>query len=139
MESNLATRTGRGCLLTASVAGLLGVILGAFGAHGLQAILVERGSVEVWRTAVDYQFYHALGLGLVALWVLQGVGNLRLWRATALCWLLGILLFSGSLYGLALGGPRWLGPVTPLGGLFFIAGWACLWANAWKMGWKIPS
>jgi uncharacterized membrane protein YgdD (TMEM256/DUF423 family) len=100
--------------------GLTAVVLGAFGAHALDARLQELGTKAVWETAVDYQMWHALAvLGLVAL---RCKG--RPARAAGLAFCLGIPLFSGSLYWLALDGPRWLGPITPLGGLLFVIGWA---------------
>jgi len=99
---------------------LLAVVLGAFGAHALHDHLVARGSVATWETAVDYQFWHAIAL---LLWVLFNAGN-KGRRIIPLTFAIGILLFSGSLYILALGGPRWMGPITPLGGLSFMLGWA---------------
>jgi len=103
---------------TAACFALLAVALGAFGAHALKGALVERGTLETWKTAVDYQIWHALALLLIA----AIDGN----RRSAACFVLGILLFSGSLYFIALGGPSWLGPVTPLGGLSFMLGWVLL-------------
>lgn len=110
----------------ASVAGFVGVVLGAFGAHALKARLAP-DLVEVWKTAVEYQFVHVAALLAVGILgrqapsgALQGAG----W-----CFTLGIVVFSGSLYALALSGVRVLGAVTPLGGLLFLAGWALLgWA-----------
>jgi len=99
------------------------VVLGAFGAHGLEARLSER-SLAIWQTGVQYQFVHALGLLLVAaLWdrVHPGWG-----LAAVIAMTLGVLLFSGSLYALALGAPRWLGAVAPIGGTLFIVGWVAL-------------
>ncbi|MEE3331923.1 MAG: DUF423 domain-containing protein [Myxococcota bacterium] len=110
-----------------SIAGALGatgVALGAFGAHALKTRLTPE-QLQTWDTAVLYHLLHAvvlLGLGLYA-----AATNRPVQPAAAL-FAAGIVLFSGSLYGLALGAPRWLGPVTPLGGLCFIAGWiALLW------------
>jgi uncharacterized membrane protein YgdD (TMEM256/DUF423 family) len=120
----------RNPLLASSLFGLTGVVLGAFGAHALRDTLVAHGSTGTWETAVLYHLVHAvalLGLGLArpaAPW---------LGRA-ALAWTAGIVLFSGSLYLLALGGPRWLGPVTPLGGLGFITGWVCVFVHAKSAG-----
>ncbi|MDQ8193591.1 DUF423 domain-containing protein [Coraliomargarita sp. SDUM461004] len=109
--------------------GLSAVMLGAFGAHALQPTLESRGTTAVWKTAVDYQMWHALALLLTAHYKSYNRAVLSaLW-----CFSLGVLLFSGSLYWLALGGPRWLGPITPLGGLLFIAGWASLIYAALKM------
>ena len=112
-----------------AVLGAAGVALGAFGAHALADTLAERGYTAVWETAVLYHLAHAVA----ALTAAAGTGGLvsaRAARAAAVLWLLGILLFSGSLYAIALGGPRWLGPVTPLGGVAFIAGWFTLAAGA---------
>ena len=97
----------------------LAVALGAFGAHSLRSALEARGMADVWNKAVFYQFIHAVALLVLALY-----GTLN----RGACWLLlaGILLFSGSLYLLALTNLRWLGAVTPFGGLCFLGGWAWL-------------
>jgi len=106
----------------------LAVAAGAFGAHALQArIPAER--LDTWEIAVRYQFYHALAL-LALAWAMDR------WPAAGLqlgAWLLlaGILVFAGTLYIIALGGPRWLGAVTPVGGLCLIAGWLVV---AWRVG-----
>ena len=100
----------------------LAVVAGAFGAHALKERLTP-DKLEVFETAVRYQMFH--GLGLLALAALQRAGVTGLDRP-AWCLLGGVVLFSGSLYGLVFGGPRWLGPVTPLGGLLFVAGWVWL-------------
>ena len=104
-------------LVSAGLLGASGVALGAFGAHGLKARL--GASLSVWETAVQYHLIHALFCLALAL-RLGAPPGLRLsgWLAVA-----GVILFSGSLYALALGGPRWLGPITPLGGLAFIVAW----------------
>lgn len=108
----------------AAVLGALGVALGAFGAHALQARLEPR-QLETWTTAVEYQLIHAVALLALALY---GSATQRAITPAAGGFAAGIVLFSGSLYLLALGGPRWLGPVTPLGGLCLIGGWiALLW------------
>lgn len=99
--------------------GLTGVALGAFGAHVLEARLAEYGSAAVWGTAVDYQMWHALAILILIALRLEGC----LTNIAVGCFCAGIPLFSGSLYWLALDGPRWLGPITPLGGLLFIMGW----------------
>lgn len=107
--------------------GLTGVALGAFGAHGLRDTLIQQGTVHAWETAVHYQLTHAVALLGIALWLkLPASGTPRAMLWTVGLWSAGILLFSGSLYGLALGGPRFLGPVTPLGGIAFLAGWSLL-------------
>lgn len=114
------------------VAGILlagfAVILGAFGAHALKETLVARESVVVWETAVRYQMWHALALLIVSVFP-QEQGLARL---TGRCLITGIFLFSGSLYWLALGGPGWLGPVTPIGGALLIAGWLLLLVSTCK-------
>ena len=98
---------------------LLAVALGAFGAHALRSTLERRGMVDVWNKAVFYQFVHAIALLAFALY-----GTIN--RGACLLRLTGIVLFSGSLFLLALTNQRWLGAVTPLGGLCFLAGWAWL-------------
>lgn len=109
-----------------SLSGLLGVAAGAFGAHGLRDRLTP-DMLAIYETAVRYHLVHALAL-LAAAWAAERFGGAS---ASAAGWLFaaGTLLFSGSLYGLSLSGPRWLGAITPLGGVAFLAGWACLaWA-----------
>lgn len=115
-------------LITLCAAGLgfAGVALGAFGAHGLKPALEANGSMETWKTAVLYHLIHAVALLALA----RGGG--RADRRIAVLWVAGVVLFSGSLYWLALGGPRLLGPVTPLGGLAFLAGWGWLAVSAWR-------
>ena len=95
------------------------VALGAFGAHALKATLQTSGMLDAWNKAVLYHFLHAIALMALALY---GAGN----RAACFLLLAGILLFSGSLYAMALTNIRWLGAITPLGGLCFLAGWAWL-------------
>ncbi|MEW6058155.1 MAG: DUF423 domain-containing protein [Bdellovibrionota bacterium] len=110
-----------GCLF-----GLLSVALGAFGAHALAATLTERMR-EIFETAVKYQMYHALALIGLGLWMKGSSSNLA--TAAGVGFALGILIFSGSLYVLALTEVRKWGMVTPIGGLAFLVGWAC-WAIA---------
>ena len=112
---------------TTALAGITGIGLGAFGAHALRDRLTASGKMEVWQTAVLYHLVHAVAL-LVVFTAAQsasegGARSMRRWNRIGLCWGLGIVLFSGSLYALALGGPSWLGPITPLGGVAFIVGW----------------
>ncbi|HEY1089665.1 MAG TPA: DUF423 domain-containing protein [Burkholderiaceae bacterium] len=104
--------------------GFLGVGLGAFGAHALRTRL-SADMLAVWKTAVEYQMFHALALLGVGLLLRQGGGSTLL-NGSAACFAGGVLLFSGSLYALALSGVRILGAVTPLGGLLFLIGWALL-------------
>ncbi|HUA79753.1 MAG TPA: DUF423 domain-containing protein [Dyella sp.] len=106
--------------LLAGAAGASAVVLGAFGAHALKSVL-DASHYELWHTAVEYHFWHALALALT---VLGAKG-----RARQIAWLafaVGIVLFSGSLYALALGATRWVGIATPLGGVAFIVGWIAL-------------
>lgn len=117
-------------LMIAAISGFFAVVIGAFSAHGLKQILAPE-AIEVVKTGVQYQMYHALALLLVALW-LSHKPDARGLKAGGLAFILGSLLFSGSLYALALGGPRWLGPITPLGGLCFLIGWALLLVAAWR-------
>jgi uncharacterized membrane protein YgdD (TMEM256/DUF423 family) len=120
-------------LFAAAIFGLLGVGLGAFGAHGLRATLAERGTLVAWETASRYQLIHAVALIAVAA-VLRTASDVaaRSLRWAMYAWSIGIIVFSGSLYLLALGGPRWLGPVTPLGGIAFLLGWALLAVAAFR-------
>jgi uncharacterized membrane protein YgdD (TMEM256/DUF423 family) len=111
--------------LGAGILGLTGVALGAFGAHGLKTTLEATGGLENWKTAVLYQLVHAVALLALAARTEPAV------RTVGWCWIIGVAMFSGSLYALALGFPaRFIWPVTPLGGLAFLTGWARLaWAG----------
>lgn len=123
------TGSTRMITLAAAGFGFLGVALGAFGAHGLKSTLEAHGTLETWKTAVLYQLVHAVALLALAGWRDAHAGpNAKV----AVCWSAGIVLFSGSLYWLSLGGPKFLGPVTPLGGVAFLSGWALLAWNAAK-------
>ncbi|MET0263365.1 MAG: DUF423 domain-containing protein [Rariglobus sp.] len=113
--------------------GLTGVALGAFGAHALKATLAASNSAPTWQTAVLYQFIHALAILAVALnRQLIPKSALGWYSKACASWTLGVFLFSGSLYWLATGGPRWLGPITPLGGVALIIGWVFLLIGASK-------
>lgn len=115
----------------ASLSGMLAVMLGAFGAHALKNKL-DAYALGVFETAVQYHFYHSfalLAVGVIAL----SQPQTTLLKTSGWLFFLGILVFSGSLYLLSLTGVRWLGAVTPLGGLAFIGGWACLAAVGWKL------
>ncbi|WP_017941762.1 MULTISPECIES: DUF423 domain-containing protein [unclassified Thioalkalivibrio] len=119
----------RPLIVIAALLGGIAVVLGAFGAHALQERLSEH-ALATWHTGVQYHFVHALALLLVAaLWAHLANG----WAAaSAVAFVIGILLFSGSLYALALGAPRILGAIAPLGGTAFILGWAGLAIAAWR-------
>ena len=115
----------------ASLSGMLAVMLGAFGAHALRGKLDDYAQ-GVFETAVQYQFYHSLALlavGVLAIYQPQTV----MLKSSGWLFFIGILIFSGSLYTLSFTGLRWLGAITPLGGLALIAGWACLAATGWKL------
>ena len=106
---------------------LLGVVAGAFGAHALKQ-RISADMLTTFEIAVRYQMYHALGLIAVA-WAASSQWDSRLLLPVGWLFVIGILIFSGSLYILSLTGMRWLGAITPIGGLALIAGWACLvWA-----------
>jgi uncharacterized membrane protein YgdD (TMEM256/DUF423 family) len=115
-------------LLAAGILGLTGVAIGAFGAHTLKSTLIERGMLQAWETGSRYHLFHAVALIGVAAWVRATTeergARLIVWVARL--WCIGVVLFSGSLYWLALGGPRWLGPVTPFGGVALMTGWLLL-------------
>jgi len=110
-------------VLLGALNGFIGVSLGAFGAHGLEGTL-DPELLRVWNKGVDYQQIHALGLLLIG--VLLRFETCRRIRLAGWCMLIGILLFSGSLYTLALSGVRPLGAVTPFGGVSFLIGWGLL-------------
>jgi uncharacterized membrane protein YgdD (TMEM256/DUF423 family) len=125
----------KGFLRTAAILGLLAVTLGAFGAHGLKKI-VPPEAINTFETGVRYQFYHTLALLAIAM--LFEKFPLRSIRYAGICFITGIVLFSGSLYALTLlqatntVGLGGLGAITPIGGLFFIAGWLCLFLGVGK-------
>ena len=125
------TNSHRFPLLAAGLFGVTGVALGAFGAHGLAAVLAERGTAQAWETAARYQLLHTVALLAAAAWLRagSGAGTVRtLWAAR--CWSAGIVLFSGSLYGYAIGGPHFFVHVTPIGGVTLLAGWLMVVAAA---------
>ena len=101
--------------------GASAVAFGAFGAHALRATL-SPASLEIWRTAVQYHFWHTLAFALAAMMQPPRTST----RVAMWLFAIGLLLFCGSLYALALGAPRWVGAVTPFGGIAFILGWIAL-------------
>lgn len=120
-------------LLAAGIFGLTGVAIGAMGAHALKAPLLERGTLSAWETASRYHMYHAVALlGLAAIGPALASTATASLRWAARFWCLGIILFSASIYWLALGGPRWLGPITPLGGVSLMLGWVLVGMAALK-------
>lgn len=119
-------------LFSVGFSGFVAVALGAFGAHGLKGKISD-SLLAAFQTGIQYHMFHTLAI-LALLALLHQITQVpkALWLANY-CWLLGMFLFSGSLYGLALGGPSWLGPVTPFGGLLLMAGWLCLAVGAWQL------
>lgn len=109
--------------ITAAASGATAVMLGAFGAHALRSQL-DAASLQIWHTAVEYQFWHALALLAVAAGA--PARDQRWWRVAGTAFVGGSVAFCGSLYALALGAPAWIGAITPLGGLALIAGWIAL-------------
>lgn len=127
-------------LLIAAISGFLAVALGAFGAHGLREKLSAE-MLAVYQTGVQYHFYHALALLAVAVLLMLTpqsallsstlTSSLLKWSGNLFA--VGIVIFSGSLYVLAITGVRWLGAITPIGGVAFLAGWICLALAAWNL------
>ncbi len=117
-------------LIASAIFGLLGVALGAFGAHGLKKIL-SSDMLTIWHTAVEYQFYHTFAIALTGVLMLL-LPQATLLRFSALAFIIGIVIFSGSLYTLALTNIRWLGAITPIGGVALIIGWFLLAYSLWK-------
>ncbi len=116
-------------LLLGALSGVTGVALGAFAAHGLRGYLTDE-MLNIFEVGVRYQIYHAVALLVVALAVdrwPRGEFAVAGW-----CFVFGTVVFSGSLYGLSLSGVRWLGAVTPIGGLAFLLGWLGIAWGAWK-------
>jgi uncharacterized membrane protein YgdD (TMEM256/DUF423 family) len=114
-------------LTLAGILGATGVAAGAFGAHGLRAV-VEPAQLDVWKTAAQYQLFHAtalLALGLAA--ISSGHGALPVWlRRASYFWAGGVVLFSGSLYLLVLASLPFVGVITPIGGVSLMLGWLCV-------------
>jgi uncharacterized membrane protein YgdD (TMEM256/DUF423 family) len=125
----------RALFVAAGIAGCLAVTFGAFGAHALRSYLAALADGEsrmrVWETAAHYHAIHALALA-VAGYLAGRVPSPGLPAAAGVCFGVGIVLFSGSLYALSLTGVRALGAITPFGGLAFIAGWALIALAAWR-------
>lgn len=114
-----------------AVSGALGVMIGAFGAHGLKDKLTEE-MLKVYQTGVQYHFYHTFALLVVGLLALKFQSGLL--TSSGWSFLAGILIFSGSLYALSISGVKVLGAITPIGGLFFIVGWILLAVSVLKAG-----
>lgn len=119
----------RATMLAAGLFGATGVAAGALGAHALRPFLAAAGTLEVWQTAVHYHMAHAIALLALGAWARGEHGDKARWSGW--CWIVGICLFSGSLYLLATGAPAWVGFITPFGGVALIAGWLALIGAAW--------
>ena len=111
--------TNSSALRVAAVLGFLAVALGAFGAHGLRDLLIQNHTATIWEKAVFYHFVHAVMLFMLG-------GRTPLQAGPWSCFLAGILVFSGSLYLLAVTNLKWLGAITPIGGVSFLVGWVWL-------------
>ncbi len=113
-------------IILAGLNGLIGVAAGAFGAHGLRDRVVPR-DLEIWQTGAHYQQLHAVALLVVALWAVQAQASGQaspLHGVAMALFTAGMLIFSGTLYAMTLGAPRFLGAITPLGGLCLLGAWA---------------
>ena len=114
----------------AALSGAIAVGLGAFGAHALKDRLTSSGYLDTYQTAVSYQFYHTVALLIIGVLAMRSPSNWINYSGYAM--MVGMVLFSGSLYILCFSGIRWLGAITPVGGLAFISGWILLLVAALK-------
>lgn len=112
-------------LTVAAIFGGLSVMAGAFGAHALSGKISDR-AIEIFETGARYQMYHALALFLIAVLLRTSQSSQPLMNLAGSAFIIGVAIFSGSLYALSLTGIKWLGAITPLGGVALIAGWGCL-------------
>lgn len=117
--------TCRIILISGAVLGFLSVAFGAFGAHALKPFLLQRNRLDTFELAVEYQFYHALALLLTGMLIRYHRDSTKL-KYAGIFFLMGVVLFSGSLYGLCFSGLGILGPVTPIGGVLLLTGWSFL-------------
>lgn len=117
-------------ILAGTISGFISVALGAFAAHGLKEQLSPL-LLNTFKTGVEYQFMHALALILIAI-VMHIKPTIKLYQTAGIAFLIGILLFSGSLYILALTGLKYFGIITPIGGVAFLIGWVYFTLAAWK-------
>lgn len=117
-------------IIFGSILGLLGVAAGAFGAHALENHL-DASMLDIWETAAKYQLYHALALFGAAWLVTQSPSSWA--NAAGWAFFIGTIIFSGSLYILTLSGIKWLGAITPIGGVSLMAGWFCCMMAALKL------
>jgi len=128
MKDDDASTTTNRWIATSALLGFLAVALGAFGAHGLRTLVEGAADASErtrwWETGAHYHLAHALACGLAA-WVHDRRPS-RAASAAVICFVIGVTVFAGTLYAMALGAPRWLGAITPLGGLSLMAGWISL-------------
>ena len=117
-------------IVLGSIFGFLTIALGAFGAHGLKNILINNETTDIYNKAVLYQMFHTLIILFLGLY--QELGK-DIHMLTGLSFVLGILIFSGSLYILSITNIKWLGAITPIGGLFFLIGWISLFIYSIKL------
>ena len=118
-------------LISGAILGLLGVAFGAFGAHALKPMLLQSGRLDTFELAVRYQFYHAFAL--LATGLLINLYPSRSFGYSSICFLAGIVFFSGSLYALSFTGIDVLGAITPIGGFLLIIGWSFLLLGIWNI------
>lgn len=111
--------------------GFFAVALGAFGAHGLDETLRQHDTIETWKTASHYHLAHAIVLLVLSM---MGSGGRKVNEAAWQCFFFGIVIFSGSLYVLSVTGMKWLGAITPIGGLLLMAGWLLTALGRWGKG-----
>lgn len=121
-------------IIIGAIFGLLAVALGAFGAHALKEVLDDYG-VDIWEKAVKYQMFHSTGILVIGILSSKNLyGEMKSLKAAMVCMALGIILFSGSLYTLAVTGIKMLGAITPFGGCLFVVGWFLVVVAAMKKG-----
>jgi uncharacterized membrane protein YgdD (TMEM256/DUF423 family) len=118
-------------IISGALLGFLGVAIGAFAAHAMRATLEANGRSATFELAVRYQFYHALALLFLGLWLRAYPANLLMWSGWF--WLGGVILFSGSLYLLSITNNKMFAMATPVGGLLFLAGWLCVLIEAIRL------
>ena len=125
--------TARNTLLLGAILAFLAVAIGAFGAHAWQDLLAVNATKEIFETASQYHFIHAITLLWLGLYR-RGLnaGEARYLTLSAYLFLTGTVIFSGSLYCLAISNLRWLGAITPIGGAAFLVGWVCLALAVWR-------
>jgi uncharacterized membrane protein YgdD (TMEM256/DUF423 family) len=131
IDDKASSRFAQRCIAAGALLMLLGVMLGAFGAHVLQSHLTPQ-RLASYQTGVQYQFLHALGLLVVGLLAHLTTPTRKL-RVAAALMLAGVALFSGSIYAMAFGAPRWLGMITPVGGVSMMIAWALIAAHAFHL------